>query len=76
MKTANQRNRVLRHLKDHGGLTQIEAMSEYGIARLAARIQELREDGYEITTERVHGKNRYGESTSYARYVLLEEVPA
>jgi hypothetical protein len=31
----------------------MDAFSLYGITRLAARIFDLREDGHEITTERV-----------------------
>lgn len=60
--------RILRHLEDYGSITQAEAYNEYGIMRLASRIDELRHDGIPIVTECVKGKNRYGEPTRYARY--------
>ena len=40
-----QCDRILRHLEDAGSITQAEAMSEYGIMRLAARIADLRGRG-------------------------------
>lgn len=46
-----QRETVLKHLKQVGPLTPLEAMYSYGIGRLAARIRELRQDGHPIRTE-------------------------
>lgn len=68
-----QNDRILRHMRDIGSITQLEAISEYGIMRLASRISDLKRDGYEISREMVRGKNRYGEVTSYARYTLNEK---
>lgn len=65
-----QCERILRHLEDYGSITSLEAMSEYGIMRLASRVNDLRRLGYPIVTETVTGKNRYGEVTSYARYSI------
>lgn len=65
-----QHERILRHLEDIGGLTQADAMQEYGIARLSARISELKSAGYPIRREMVAGRNRYQEPVSYARYFL------
>lgn len=33
-----QTEQVLRHLQDYGSITPVEAMAEYGIMRLGARI--------------------------------------
>lgn len=65
-----QKERILEHLRDNGGITPIEALNEYGVYRLAAVICMLRRDGVDISTETVHGKNRYGEPTRYARYSI------
>lgn len=65
-----QCDRIIRHLKDFGSITSREADSEYGIMRLASRINDLRKAGYEIETETKTGKNRYGEPTRYAVYRL------
>lgn len=65
-----QHERILRHLKEVGSLTQAEAMQDYGIARLSARISELKSAGYPIRREMVAERNRYQEPVSYARYFL------
>lgn len=69
MKTT-QCERVLRHLIDFGTITSLEAIQEYGILRLASRINDLRREGYNITSERGLGKNRYGEKTHFTIYRL------
>ena len=66
-------DRVLRHMKDYGSITSLEAMIEYGIMRLASRISDLKGQGYAIVSERITGKNRYDEPTSYSVYRLAEE---
>ena len=68
-KSDNQRTRIINHLNRYGSITQREAQDEYGIARLASRIEELRKGGYPIKTVRQTGVNRYGEAVSYAKYV-------
>lgn len=45
-------------------------MQEYGIMRLASRINNLRAQGMVIVSEIEVGKNRYGETTHYAVYRL------
>lgn len=68
-----QCDRILRHLKDHGSITSMEAVNEYGIMRLASRINDLRAQGIAIVSEVGTGKNRYGETTHYSVYRLAEE---
>lgn len=68
-----QCDRILRHLKDNGSITSIEAVNEYGIMRLASRINDLRAQGIAIVSEVASGKNRYGEATHYSVYRLAEE---
>ena len=63
-----QTERVIKHLKEYGSITPLEAIREYGITRLGARIWDLRDLGYDIETET--SKNRFGDKTSYAKYVL------
>ena len=72
MAKLTQCDRILRHLNDHGSITSLEAMSEYGIMRLASRITDLKGMGYPILSERVTGKNRYNETTSYSIYRLAK----
>lgn len=63
-----QTERILRHLTEYGSITSMEAMADYGIMRLASRVNDLRKAGTPIITECVEGVNRYGEKTRYARY--------
>ena len=73
MAKLTQCERIIRHLNDHGSITSLEAMSEYGIMRLASRINDLKGMGYPIISERMAGKNRYNETTSYSVYRLANK---
>lgn len=50
---------ILEYLQKFGEITQLEAFSAIGCFRLAARISDLREDGYNISTEMTKGKKSY-----------------
>lgn len=65
-----QTERILNHLDKYGSITALEAMNEYGIMRLASRISDLKRKGYNITSENVTIKNRYGEKCSIKRYSI------
>lgn len=67
-----QCDRILRHLKDYGSITSLEAISEYGILRLASRITDLKRRGYSIISETKKSKNRYGEPVHFSEYRLAE----
>lgn len=63
---------VLRHLRDHGSITAAEAVYEYGIMRLGARVADLKKAGVPIVSEFERGINRYGERVCYCRYRILQ----
>ena len=65
-----QNDRILRHLKDYGSITTWEAIQEYGITRLSARIKDIKDMGYTITDEWLSTPNRYGEMVSFKKYSL------
>lgn len=67
-----QCERVLDHMRRFGGLTAWEAMRDYGIMRLGARVWDLKARGHDIRRTMESSKNRYGEPVSYARYFLEE----
>lgn len=69
-----QCERIMRHMEDYGSITSAEAISEYGIYRLASRISDLRREGVPIKREFRSSKNRYGEPVSFAAYSLVEEI--
>ena len=68
-----QCERIIRHLEDYGTITSLEAIVEYGILRLASRINDLKRQGYAISSETQTGKNRYGEHVHYSVYKLVNE---
>lgn len=65
-----QCEKILRHLKDYGSITPMEALRDYGCMRLGARIYDLKRRGHDIDSALETGENRYGERISYARYTL------
>ena len=65
-----QCEQVIRHMEDCGSISSLEAMQEYGIMRLASRINDLRKAGYPIRREMVTRMNRYGETVTFARYSI------
>ncbi len=69
-----QTEATLRELRIRGryGLTPLEALEYVGTDRLAARIYELREEGYIISRRMVPTPRGTG---SHARYVLEEDLP-
>jgi len=50
MKTRSQTIKILNCLAKGKPITPIDALEKFGCLRLAARISDLRADGYQITT--------------------------
>ena len=70
-KTKSQRSEVLRYMETHKGITSIQAIEKFGATRLSDIIFRLRKDGYDIETEMITTKNRYGHAVTYAKYSLV-----
>lgn len=64
--------RILNYMRQYGGITTLDAFRELGVARLSARIKDLRNSGYSIIGNMVEVENRYGEKCRVKRYVLRE----
>jgi hypothetical protein len=60
-------------LQDYGSISSLEAMKDYGIMRLASRINDLKNKGYKIISITEKSKNRYGEPTKYSVYMLADK---
>lgn len=66
-----QAQTVIRHIKRLGSISPQEALRDYQITRLAARILDLKKAGHRIETEmREHPIT----GTRYARYTLQQSV--
>lgn len=61
---------LLVYLKEHGSATGMDIIG-LGIMNYKGRICDLRQLGYEIKTVYETGKNRNGDPTRYARYILV-----
>ena len=59
---------VLAHIKLHGYITPLDALEHYGCFRLAARIKELREMGFDIVTQ----TKKTSEGKRYASYSIRQ----
>lgn len=70
MAKRTQTGDVLAHLIEHGSITTIEAFMRYGCTRLSARIYDYRAAGYEIESDTLTTKNRYGNPVTVAVYRL------
>ena len=65
-----QAQRVLDYINEFGSITQIEALKDLGVMRLASRISDLRRNGHNIKSETEVVKNRWGEKCHIKRYRL------
>lgn len=61
----SQESQLIRHLK-RGPITPLQALSRYGILRLAARINSLRGKGHKIDTQMIERDGK-----RYAKYRLV-----
>lgn len=68
MNKATQTDRVLSYIREFGSITQLEALRDLGVFRLASRISDLKRQGYSITGKMEAVKNRYGETCHIKRY--------
>lgn len=66
----SQKEKILEALESGVHLTPLEAMRYFGCIRLAARISELREDGYNIETNLIQVRTRFVQKVWVAKYVL------
>ena len=69
-----QCEKILKAMQENGSITSLEAMQDFGIMRLASRINDLKRAGFNINREMIKSKNRYGEPISYAKYTLDNNV--
>lgn len=72
MKNTTQLNEVLKYMKSHKrGITSWVAFERFGITRLADIIYKLKKLDYEIASEQITKKNRYGHVCNFSRYYLV-----
>ena len=72
MRKATQAERVLDYINDFGSITQMDALNDLGVMRLASRISDLKKMGFPITSTVEPVKNRYGEVCHIKRYSIKD----
>lgn len=65
---STQNQRILAHLFANGAITPMDALRQYGVMRLGARIFDLKKMGVPIVREMV-----YEDGVGYARYRLEDD---
>lgn len=62
---ATQTELIRRHILKHNSITPMEALKHYGCMRLAARIRDLRNEGFSVLSTRVQRNGK-----TFAKYVM------
>ncbi len=65
-----QNQQVLEALQSGQTLTQLEALLQFGVGRLAARIQDLEDEGFRIDSQMIEVIKADGTKTHVARYSM------
>lgn len=65
-----QNDRILAYIDRFGSITQLEALQDLGIMRLASRISDLKRLGHPIVSEMETVENRFGEKCYIKRYSM------
>ena len=68
-----QCQRILDYIRRFGAISTLEAYNDLGVTRLASRIHNLKEQGYNIVSSMGTAKNRYGETVHFSIYRLKED---
>jgi len=70
----SQNERVLEYMKEHDGITSLQAYEKLGVTRLSARIKDLRTQGNIIFSDPVEVENRFGDMCEVSMYRLIKEA--
>ena len=67
-----QNERIIDYIQKFGSITQLQALQDLGVMRLASRMSDLKRLGYPIDSEMQTVKNRFGEDCHIKAYFLKE----
>jgi len=72
MAKPTHKTRVLDAMQNGRTISPWYAINTLGNTRLAATIFTLKKDGYDISSERVESKNKFGDKIHYNIYKLIK----
>jgi hypothetical protein len=73
LRDMTMQERTVWYMKTYGSISSLEAIQELGNTRLSGTIYSLKQKGYLISSEQDHARNRWGDTTTFARYRILSE---
>ena len=73
IKNGTQENMILEYIKDHGCITNLEAVTKLGILQCPARIWGLKRRGIQIGTRKKRVLDRYNQTKTIVEYFIKEE---
>ena len=53
MTNQSQTKQIIEHLEQHQSITAMDALNLFGCLRLAARVSDIRKEGYNVLSQRV-----------------------
>lgn len=68
-KRITKKGQVLEHLKTYGKINTWQAINLYNATRLSAIIFNLKEEGYDIESEKWVSRDINGNSITYCEYI-------
>ena len=69
-----QKEMVLKYMKQGYKITALDALRDIGCFRLAARINELRNEGHKIKSKQISRLGRFGNKVRLSLYWLESEA--
>ena len=73
IKNGSQENMILDYIKEHGCITNLEAIYKLGVMQCPARIWGLKRRGIPIATRKKQVVDRYQQTKTIVEYYLKEE---
>lgn len=73
MLKTKQKQKILNYMREKGSITPMAAFGELGITKLATRVGELIQDGYDIQKVWETDVNRDGDRVRYMSYHLISD---
>lgn len=67
-----QCKKILEYMEKNGSITALDAVLKFNCLRLAARISDLKKDGYAIRSVMEAHKSQDGTTSHYKRYFLVQ----
>ena len=73
IKNGSQENMILEYIKEHGYITNLDAIIKLGVVQCPARIWGLKKKGVQIGTRKKQVVDRYQQTKTIVEYYLKGE---